>query len=122
MSATTLRQGTDTATLSELAYHPPQGVKEQGGWYATEEVIAADSDTQLESGHATLIHCGKEYPVTVIVMEFGEVHGQDDESEEDEPVCMIEMEYADGLPKLAYILGLLEGYNQKQLAALGIVV
>ena len=66
-----------------VTYHPPQGVQEQGAWYATEEVIAADSDTQLESGPATLIHCGKEYPVTVIVMEFGEVPGEDDEPKED---------------------------------------
>lgn len=119
---TTLRQGTVTATLSELAYHQPQGYQEAGNWYATEEVIAAGSDTQLECGPATLIHDGKEYPVTVTVMEFEEVPGEDDEPEPGEPACYIEMDHADGLPKLAYALGLLEGYNKKQLAALGVVV
>lgn len=122
MSEITLIQGGVTATLSELAYYSPQGIQEQGAWYATEECIAADSDTQLQSGPATLIHSGKEYLVKVNVMEFGEASGEEDDPEEDKPAYMIEMEYAHGLPKLAYILGLLDAYNKKQLAAVGIVV
>ncbi|MBE2203052.1 MAG: hypothetical protein IAE94_01755 [Chthoniobacterales bacterium] len=122
MPKITLKQGDTIAALSELAYHQPQGFQQDNTWYATEEVIAADADQQLECGPATLIHDGKEYPVTVTVMEFEEVPGEDGEPEEDEPACMIEMNYTDGLPKLAYALGLLEGYNKKQLAALGVVV
>jgi len=121
MAKITLRQGEIITLLSEIAYHQPEGFQEQGTWHATEQVITADSDTKLECGPATIQRAGRCYHVTVTVMEFQKQPGEeDDEPEEDEPVCSIEIDYVDGLPKLAYALGLLEGYNKGQLAALGV--
>lgn len=121
MSTTTLRQGNRTAILSELAYHHPKGFQDAGTWYATEEVITADSNAKLKCGPAALIHGGKDYSITVTVLESEEVPREGGELGEDETHYSIEIDYAEGLPKLAYALGLLDGYNQNQLAALGIV-
>lgn len=121
MSKTTLKQGDTIANLSGLTYHPQKGFQEAGTWHATEEVISAESDAKLLCGPATLIQGDKEHPVNVNVLEFVEVPDEDDEPDEDTPACSVEIDYADGLPKLAYALGLLEGYSKKQLAGLGIV-
>lgn len=115
MGKTTLRQGQIVATLTDLVYHPAEGFQEQGTCYATEEVIAADSDTELECGPAMLIHRRLEYPVTVTVMEIEQQPGEEDDGpEDDEPACLIEIGCAEGLPKLALALGLLDHLTPKQ--------
>ena len=49
------------------------------------------------------------------VLEFETLPGEEDEEfEEDEPACHIEIGYAGGLPKLALALGLLEHLSPKQ--------
>lgn len=114
----TLRQGNTVAKLSELAYHQPEGFQENNTWHVSEETISADVDTKLTSGPATIRYESQEFPVTVTVLEFETVAGEDDEPEEGDPACSIEIGYAEGLPKLALALGLLEHLTPKQQRAL----
>jgi hypothetical protein len=104
----TLRQGGVTAKLSEVSYMPAEGFQEDNTWHVAEESISAASDTILTNGPATIQHGGMDFPVTVTVLEFESLPGEEDEeSEKGEPARTIEIGYAEGLPKLALALGLL---------------
>ena len=107
MKEFTLRQGDVTATLSEVSYLPPEGFQEENTWHVTDESISAESDTKLTDGPATIQHGAMNFPVTVTVLEFETLPGEEDEEPENgEPACTIEISYAEGLPKLALALGL----------------
>lgn len=106
MSKLSLRQGAVTAKLSEVSYRPAEGFEEDNTWHVSEESLLAESDTKLANGPATIKHGGMEFPVTVTVLAF-DSHEEDEVGEEGEPVCAIEIGYAEGLPKLALALGLL---------------
>ena len=86
-----LRQGDVTATLSEVFYQPVEGIQEGNNWYVDDESISADSDTKLTDGPATIRHGGIQYPVLVTVL-----GNDDEESEEGDPACTIEIGYAEG--------------------------
>jgi ribonuclease D len=95
----TLRQGKISAHLSELAYHPSEGFQESNTWHVSEEAITAHSDRKLADGPAT-IHCGSaDFPVTITLMDSAH---------------SIEIACAEGLPKLALALGLLDHLTPKQ--------
>ena len=107
MAKFTLCQGDVTAKLSEVSYMPAEGFQEDNTWHVTEESISAESDTKLTNGPATIPHAGMNFPVTVTVLEFETLPGEEDEEpEKGEPACTIEIGYAEGLPKLALALGL----------------
>lgn len=110
MADFTLRQGDVVAKLSQLGYRPDEGFQEANTWYVAEASISADSDTKLSNGPATTEHDGKEFPITVSVLESERPAKEDDQDEDDgwkNPVCEIEIRHAEGLPKLAKSLGLL---------------
>ena len=113
MANITLRQNDMSANLSDACYHPDTGFIEDATWQVAEAVIRADSDTTLESGPAT-IQCGdEEFAVTITV------YGHDeDEIEEGDPACMIDIAYSKGLQKLALALGLLDHLPRKQQEAI----
>jgi len=103
-----LRQGAVTATLSDVSYRPAEGFHEGNTWHVADESLLAESDTKLASGPATIMHGGMEFPITVTLLEFETSPDEEDEGrEEGEPACTIEIEYAEGLPKLALAIGLL---------------
>ena len=114
MASFTLRQGDVIAQLSEAWFRPAQGFEEDNTWHVSEESIWAQSDSKLRDGPATLQHGGSEFPVTVTVLEFETLPGEDDEPEKGEPACLIEIGYADPLQKLALDLGLIEQPPAKQ--------
>ena len=115
MSKLSVSQGAVTAILSEVSYRPAEGFEKDNTWHVSEESLLAESDTKLANGPATIKHGGMEFPVTVTVLEFETLPGEeDDEGEEGEPVCTIEIGYAEGLPKLALALGLLNHLPPKQ--------
>jgi hypothetical protein len=115
MKEFTLHQNDVTAKLSAVCYQPTKGFQEDNTWHVAEQSMSADSDTELTNGPATIQHGGKEFPVTVTVLEFETLPGEeDDEPKEDEPACTIEIGYAEGLPTLALALGLLEHLTPKQ--------
>lgn len=115
MAKFTLRQGNVTAKLSEVSYQPAEGFQEDNTWYVAEESISAESKTELTDGPATIQHGGMEFPVTVTVLKFETPPGEEDEEpEEGESACAIEIGYAEGLPKLALALGLLEQPTPKR--------
>src|SRR4030095_489630 len=119
MAKPILRQGDVIAKLSKVSYRPAEGFQEDNTWHVAEESISAESDTKLKDGHATIQHDGTEFPVTLTVLEFETLPGEeDDESEEGDPACAIEIGYAEGLPKLALGLGLLEHLTPKQQRAI----
>lgn len=101
-----LRQGAVTAKLSEVSYRPAEGFEEDNTWHVSDESLLAECNTKLADGPATIKHGGMEFPVTVTVLEF-EPDEEDEGNDEGEPVCTIEIGYAEGLPKLALALGLL---------------
>jgi hypothetical protein len=103
----TLRQGDVTAKLSQLSYRPDEGFEEDNTWHVAEETISAESDIKLRNGPATIQHGGTEFPVTVTVFESNTQPVEEDEPDEGAPICSIEVGYAEGLPKLAQVLGLL---------------
>lgn len=108
MAKFTLRQGAVTAKLTEVSYQPAEGFQEDNTWHVADEVISAESDTKLTNGPATIQRGGMEFPVTLTVLEFETLSGEEDEKlEEGEPACTVEIGYAEGLPKLALALGLL---------------
>ncbi|MEP6670198.1 MAG: hypothetical protein ABJF10_13640 [Chthoniobacter sp.] len=108
-----------TANLSEVSLRPDEGFQEDNTWHVAEATISADSDTKLRDGPATILYGGIQFPVTVAVLEFETLPGEEDEEPEaDEPACTIEIGYAEGLPKLALALGLLEHLTQKQQRAI----
>jgi hypothetical protein len=105
MAKFTLRQGNTTAKLSNVSYSPSEGFVEDNTWHVAEESISADSDAKLTNGPATIRHDGMEFPVTV--RELLTLPGEEDEEpEEGEPACTIEIGYAEGVSKLALALGL----------------
>lgn len=105
----TLHQGAVTAQLSEVSYQPAEGFQEDNTWHVAEESLSAEADTKLTDGPATIRHGDKDFPVKVTVLEFESLPGEeDDELEEGEPACIIEIGYAEGLPKLAMALGLFD--------------
>lgn len=109
MSHFTLRQGAVTAQLFEVAYHPAEGFQEDNTWHVAEESLSAEANTKLTDGPATLRHGSNEFPVMVTVLEFESLPGEEeDEFDEDDPACIIEIGYAEGLPNLAMALGLLD--------------
>ena len=105
----TLRQGGVTAKLSQLGYSPDTGFQEDNTWYVDEAYISAESDTKLTNGPAVIEHDGKDFPITVRVLEIEASPEEDAEDEDDEwknPVCEIEIGYAEGVKELARALGL----------------
>ena len=119
MEKHTLHQGGTTAILSEVAYHRPEGFQESNTWHVTQETISAESGTKLKNGSATIQHGKQTFPVTVTLVELERLPGEEDgEPEDDEPACRIEIEYVEGLPKLAFALGLLDHLTPKQQQAL----
>ena len=107
MAKFTLRQGDVTANLFDVGYLPAEGFKEANTWHVVDEWVSAESDTKLKNGPATIQYGGMNFPVTVTVLEFETRPGEDDEDpEEGEPACSIQIDYAEGLPKLALALGL----------------
>ena len=108
MADISLRQGDVIAKLSQVCYRPDEGFQENNTWYVADASISADSDTKLVNGPATIEHEGMKFPVTVRVLECESLSNDEDEdSEWPNPVCMIEIGYAEGLPELADALGLL---------------
>jgi hypothetical protein len=105
MSNVTLRQGDVVAKLSEVCYRPDEGFLEDNTWHVAEASISAESDTKLKDGLATIEYDGKEFPITVSVLEFE--LGPDEEDDESESACTIDIAFAEGLPKLAQALRLL---------------
>ena len=119
MEKITLQQGGITAILSEVAYHRPEGFQESNTWHVTQEAISADSDAKLTDGPATIQYGEQTFPVTVTLVELEQLPGEEDEEpEDDKPACRIEIDYAEGLPKLALALGLLDHLTPKQQQAL----
>ena len=109
MAKTILRQGKVTAKLSELVYEPAEGFQEDNTWHVADETISAESNIPLQDGPATIQHRGTEFSVTVTVLEFETPPGEDEEEPEDgETACVIEIGYEAGLPKLALAFGLLD--------------
>lgn len=107
MTTFALRQGAVTAKLSEVSNRPAEGFQEDNTWQVVYESLSAESDTKLTNGSATIQHGGMEFPVTVTVLEFETLPDEEDEEcEEGEPACTIEIGYAEGLLKLALALGL----------------
>lgn len=107
MASSFLSQGDVTAGLSEIFYKPAEGFQEGNTWYVAEESISAESDRELTDGPATLHYTGKQFPVTVSVLEFEAEPGDEDaEIEGAEPACIVEIDFDEGLPKLARALGL----------------
>jgi len=119
MAIITLRQGNVTARLSEVSYQPAEGFQEDNTWHVDDESISAESDAKLANGPATIQHGGIVFPVDVTVLEFETLpDDDDDEPEESDSVCTIEIGYAEGVPKLALALGLLENLTPKQRQAI----
>lgn len=100
----TLRQRDVTANLCQLSYEPAEGFEENNTWHVAEEFLSAESDTELTDGAATIQYAGKEFPVTVTVLERGK---SDEEPDGDESVCSIEIGFAAGVSQLAMNLDLL---------------
>ena len=105
----TLRQGEVTAKLSQVRYSPDTGFQADNTWYVDEAYISAESDTKLTNGPGIIDHDGKEFPITVRVFDIeasGEEDGEDEDNEWKNPVCEIEIGYAEGVKELARALGL----------------
>ena len=108
MANFTLRQGDVIAKLSQVCYRPDEGFQGDNTWHVAEASISADSDKKLADGSAIIEHEGKEFPVTVSVLECETPSDEEDEEPEwANPFCTIEISCAEGLPKLALALGLL---------------
>lgn len=97
----TLHQGGVTANLSNLSYEPAKGFQEENTWQVADESLFAEVDAKLKNGPATLRHDGRVFDVTITVLEFDPVPGDEDEAN-----FTIEIGYADGLAKLALALGI----------------
>lgn len=107
-----LRQNGKTAKLSNVTYCQPEGFQESNTWHVSAETINAESDIKLTSGEATIQYGSAVFLVTVEVVEFEVLPGE--QAAEDEPASFIEIGCADGLPKLALALGLLGNLSSKQ--------
>jgi hypothetical protein len=119
MATITLRQADLTIELCNVCYRPNEGFQENNTWFVAEESISAECDTKLTNGPATISHRGKEFPVTVTVLQFETQPAEEDEEPEtEEPASIVEIGYAEGLPKLALALGLLQHLTTKQQRAI----
>jgi hypothetical protein len=107
MAKMILRQGDVTAKLFDVSYVPAEGFEADNTWHVAEDSISAKSETELTNGPATIQNGGTEFPVTVTVLEFETLPGEEDEKpKKGKAACTIEIGYAEGLPKLALALGL----------------
>ena len=118
MATITLRQGDFIANLSEVAYRPAEGFQQENTWQVVDESISAASDVKLKDGEATIQYNGTEFPVSVSVLEFEATLSEEDEPQEEETACVLEIGSIQSLPKMALALGLLDHLSPKQQQAI----